>query len=127
MNPNGLEAPVQVRLAALWASTMFLYVYADIIAFYKRVRSATSCAAVCGSSRSPRDGALGALALMTAPSVMIALSVLLPTRTNQWTNIVVASLFILVSIGNPIGETWAFDDLSLGRAPAPAFRLESRD
>jgi hypothetical protein len=29
-------------------------------------------------------------------------------QANQWTNIVVASLFILVSIGNPIGETWAF-------------------
>ena len=29
-------------------------------------------------------------------------------QANQWTNIVVGSLFILVSIGNPIGETWAF-------------------
>ena len=52
--------------------------------------------------------ALGALALMTIPSVMIVLSVLLPTKANQRTNIVVASLFILVSIGNAIGETWAF-------------------
>jgi hypothetical protein len=31
MNPNRLEVPVQVRLAALWASTMFLYVYVDIL------------------------------------------------------------------------------------------------
>ena len=45
---------------------------------------------------------------MTIPSVMIALSVLTPTKANQRTNIVVASLFILVSIGNAIGETWAF-------------------
>jgi Family of unknown function (DUF6326) len=52
--------------------------------------------------------ALGALALMTIPSVMIALSVLLPTKANQWTNIVAASLFTLVSIGNAIGESWAF-------------------
>jgi hypothetical protein len=52
--------------------------------------------------------ALGALALMTIPSVMIALSVLLPAKANQRTNIVVASLFILMSIGNAIGETWAF-------------------
>jgi hypothetical protein len=36
---------------------------------------------------------------------MIALSVLLPTRTNQGANIVVAPLFILVAIGNAIGET----------------------
>jgi hypothetical protein len=52
--------------------------------------------------------ALGALALMTVPIVMIALSVLLPAKANRRTNIVVASLFILVSIGNAIGETWAF-------------------
>jgi hypothetical protein len=52
--------------------------------------------------------ALGALALMTIPSVMIALSVLLPTKANQLTHIVAASLFILVSVGNAIGETWAF-------------------
>jgi hypothetical protein len=52
--------------------------------------------------------ALGALVLMTIPSVMIALWVLLPTKANQRTNIVVASLFVLVSIGNAIGETWAF-------------------
>ncbi len=30
-----LVVPVQVRLAALWASTMFLYVYVDIIAIYQ--------------------------------------------------------------------------------------------
>jgi hypothetical protein len=35
VNPNGLQVPVQVRLAALWASTMFLYVYVDILSFYK--------------------------------------------------------------------------------------------
>jgi hypothetical protein len=45
---------------------------------------------------------------MTIPSGMIALSVLLPAKANQRTNIVAASLFILVSIGNAIGETWAF-------------------
>jgi len=34
--------------------------------------------------------------------------VLLPKKANQLTNIIVASLFILVSIGNAIGKTWAF-------------------
>jgi hypothetical protein len=26
----------------------------------------------------------------------------------RWANVVVASLFVLVSIGNAVGETWAF-------------------
>jgi hypothetical protein len=103
-----LAVPVQVRLAALWASTMFLYVYVDIFAFYKPGTIRDILRGRVWDFEITQGWALGALALMTIPSVMVALSVLLPTRANQWTNIVVGSLFILVSIGNPIGETWAF-------------------
>ncbi len=108
MNSNGLEVPVQVRLAALWASTMFLFAYVDILAFYKPGTVTDILRGRVWEFEITQGWALGALALMMIPSVMIALSVLLPTRANQWANIVVASLFILVSIGNAIGETWAF-------------------
>ena len=108
MNPNGLEVPIQVRLAALWASTMFLYVYVDIIAFYKPGTVRDILRGRVSDFDITQAWALGALVLLTIPSLMIALSVLLPTRANQWANIVVAPLFILVSIGNAIGETWAF-------------------
>jgi Family of unknown function (DUF6326) len=108
MNPNGLEVPVQVRLAGLWASTMFLYVYVDIVSLYKPGTVRDILRGRVWEFEITQGWALGALALMTIPSVMIALSVLLPMRANQLTNIVVASLFILVSVGNPIGETWAF-------------------
>jgi hypothetical protein len=108
MNANGLEVPVQVRLAALWASTMFLYVYVDIVSFYKPGTVRDILRGRVWEFEITQGWALGALALMMIPSVMVALSVLLPTRANQLTNIVVASLFILVSLGNPIGETWAF-------------------
>ena len=55
MNPNRLEVPVQVRLAALWASTMFLYVYVDILSLYKPGTVRDILRGRCGSSRSPRD------------------------------------------------------------------------
>ena len=105
---NGLEVPVQVWLAALWASTMFVYVYVDIVSFYKPGTVRDILRGRVWEFEITQGWALGALALMTIPSLMIALSVLLPTRANQWANIVAGSLFILVSIGNPIGETWAF-------------------
>jgi Family of unknown function (DUF6326) len=108
MADDGVEIPVQVRLAALWASTMFVYVYVDVLAFYKPGTVRDILRGRVWEFEITQGWALGVLALMTFPSVMIALSVLLPTRANQWANIVVASLFILVSIGNPIGETWAF-------------------
>jgi hypothetical protein len=104
-NPNGLEVPVQLQLAALWASTMFLYVYVDIIAFYKPGTVRDILRGRVSDFDITQGWALAALALMTIPSMMIALSALLPTRANQWTNLVVAPLFILVSIGNAIGES----------------------
>jgi hypothetical protein len=45
---------------------------------------------------------------MTIPGLMIFLSLTLPARAARMTNLVVASLFVLVSVGNAAGETWAF-------------------
>ena len=86
MNPNHLEVPVQVRLAALWASTMFLYVYVDILSLYKPGTVRDILRGRVWEFEITQGWALGALALMTIPSVMIALSVLLPTKANQRTN-----------------------------------------
>ena len=102
------EVPVQLKLSALWIATMFVYVYVDILAFYKP-----------GTVRDILDGrvwefditqgwALGVLVLMTVPSLMVALSVLLPPRANRRTNLIVAALFAVVSFANPIGESWGF-------------------
>jgi hypothetical protein len=96
MNPSHLEVPAQVRLAALWASTMFMYVYVDILSLYKPGTVRDILRGRVWEFEITQGWALGALALMTIPSVMIALSVLLPAKANQWADIVVASLFMLV-------------------------------
>ena len=45
---------------------------------------------------------------MTIPSLMVFLSLALPAKVNRWTNIIVAIIYIIVSIGNSLGESWAF-------------------
>lgn len=87
---------------------MFMYVYVDVFAFYKPDTVRDILRGRVWEFDITQGWALGALALMTIPTLMIALSVLLPARVNQWANIVAGSLFILVSVANPIGETWAF-------------------
>ena len=42
------------------------------------------------------------------PSLMVFLSLALPAKVNRWTNIIVAILYIIIAIGNPIGESWAY-------------------
>jgi hypothetical protein len=51
---------------------------------------------------------LSALALMTIPALMVFLSVGLRPAASRWANIVVAGLYIVVSLGNLAGESWTY-------------------
>jgi hypothetical protein len=118
--PNLLDDPpvsVQAKLAAAWTSFMFLYVYVDVLNFYKP---------------GVVDGILNGLvwrfdvsstlltvmlASVSIPALMVVLSMTLPARVNRVTNLVVASLYIPYSVFNAAGATWewsAFYGLSIG-------------
>lgn len=98
--------PVRLKLSALWASVMFLYVYVDVLAFFKPGTIDDILEGRVWEFDITQGWALGALVLMTIPSLMVALSLTLPARAARWTNLVVGSLFIPVSIVNVVGETW---------------------
>ncbi|GAA1787450.1 DUF6326 family protein [Agromyces lapidis] len=109
--------PVQAKLAAAWASFMFLYVYVDVLNFYKP---------------GVVDGILNGLmwrfdvssTLLTVvlvsvsiPAMMVALSMTLPARVNRAANLVVASLLIPYTVFNAAGTTWewaGFYGISIG-------------
>lgn len=109
--------PVQAKIAAAWTAFMFLYVYVDILNFYKP---------------GVVDGILNGLiwrfdissTLLTVflvsvsvPALMVVLSVTLPARVNRATNLVVASLLIPYSMFNAAGASWewaAFYGISIG-------------
>ena len=97
---------VKLKLAALWASVMFMFVYVDVIGFFKPGVIQDILAGRVWEFEISQTWALGALALMTIPSLMVFLSLTLPARANRWTNIVVASLYVVISIGNAIGAAW---------------------
>ena len=100
--------PVQAKLAALWASLMFLYVYVDILAFYQPGAIDEIQAGRVWELVITQTWAVGALALMAIPILMIVLSLTLPARANRLTNIIVASLYAAVSVGNAVGEPWVY-------------------
>lgn len=110
-----LRMPVQAKLAAAWTSFMFLYIYVDFFNLYKP---------------GVVDGILNGLvwrfdvsstlltimlASVAIPALMVMLSMTLPARVNRATNLVVASLYIPVSMFNAVGESWTyFYGLSIG-------------
>jgi hypothetical protein len=118
--PTPLDNPpvsVQAKLVAAWTSFMFLYIYVDILNFYKP---------------GVVDGILNGLVwrfdisstLLTIflvsvsiPALMVVLSMTLPARVNRTANLVVASLLIPYSLFNAAGATWewaAFYGISIG-------------
>jgi hypothetical protein len=111
------QLPVQAKLAAAWASLMFLYIYVDYLALYKPgVIDNILVGVVHEFDTGPTFVAL-ALTLMAIPSLMIVLSTTLPARVNRATNLVVATLYIPASIYNAVGESWSyfyFYGLSIG-------------
>lgn len=103
-----IKVPVKLKLAGLWASFMFMYVYVDVIGFFTPGVIEDILAGVVWEFEITQTWALAALVLVTIPSLMVFLSLALPARANRWTNIVVASLYVPVSIFNVIGEAWVF-------------------
>ncbi len=82
-----LKINLKIKLSALWAAVMFLYVYADIFQFYVPgvIEEIIAGDAPIGSQAS----ILGASILMVIPSVMVFLSLFLPAKANRMANIIV--------------------------------------
>ena len=100
-----LRMPVQAKLAAAWTSFMFLVIYIDYFHLYQP-----------GEIDDIRGGVIFGLdisgtlmsiffALIAIPALMILLSTTLPARANRTLNLVVASLYIPVSMFNAVGES----------------------
>ena len=108
-------APVRAKLAAAWTSFMFLYIYVDYFHLYKPGSIDDILAGVVFKfDISPTFLTVG-LASVAIPALMVMLSMTLPARVNRATNLVVASLFIPLSIFNAVGESWTyFYGLSIG-------------
>ncbi len=107
--------PVRAKLAAAWTSFMFLYIYVDYFALYKPGVIDEILVGVVYEFEINQAFVVSALTLMAIPIFMILLSTTLPARVNRAINLVVASLYIPVSMFNAVGESWTyFYGLSIG-------------
>src|SRR5215210_5564822 len=109
--------PVRAKLAAAWTSFMFLYIYVDYFALYKPGFVDDILAGIVFEfDIGPTFLGIG-LTLIAIPSLMILLSTTLPARVNRTINLVVATLYIPVSMYNAVGESWTYSyfyGLSIG-------------
>lgn len=96
-DPFDHYVPTRLKLAALWTSAMFCYIYADYFGLYVP----GTVADMLHGRMAPfgpvnQTILLGTSIMMAIPSLMIALSLLLPFRLCRVLNILAGVLYTLI-------------------------------
>ncbi len=103
-----IDLNVKIKIAALWASFMFLYIYVDYFALYKTGYLENVIAGMVWKFKITQGFLFGALASVSIPALMIFLSTALTAKVNRLTNIIVAAVYIPYSLFNLAGEFFPF-------------------
>ncbi len=101
-----MKVSLKLKLAALWASFMFLYIYVDYFALYMPGKIKDILTGRVFVFDITQGFLLGALVSVTIPALMIFLSVALPARVNRPANIIIAAVYIPYTLFNLAGEAW---------------------
>jgi Family of unknown function (DUF6326) len=101
-----IKVSLKLKLATLWASFMFLYIYVDYFHLYMPGSIEDILAGKVFVFNISYVFILIAMIFVAIPTLMIFLSVALPAKVNRWTNIIVATVFIPYMLFNLAGEAW---------------------
>lgn len=101
-----IKLSVKLKLATLWASLMFLYIYVDYFHLLMPNQIEDIQRGRVFEFGITQKFLLAALASLTIPALMIFLSVALPGKINRLANIIIASVYIPYSLFNLAGEAW---------------------
>jgi hypothetical protein len=101
-----MKINVKMKLAALWASFMFLYIYVDYFHLYMPGSIKEILAGKMYVFDITQVALLIGLVSVTIPAVMIFLSVALSAEVNRRTNIIAAAVYIPYTLFNLAGEAW---------------------
>jgi hypothetical protein len=97
---------VKIKLSAIWASFMFLYIYIDHFALYMPGKIEGILKGKVFVFDITQVFLLAALVSVSIPALMIFLSIALPVKVNRWANIIIAALYIPYTLFNLVGEAW---------------------
>ncbi|TMM42007.1 DUF6326 family protein [Colwellia ponticola] len=103
------DFPINVKLviSSLWVAVMFCYVYGDYIEVY--VPGVLANAMQVTSAKEAIQLEFFAVALlMSIPSVMIFLTLVLKPSINRGLNIIMPTLYVVLLIAVNLETTWVF-------------------
>lgn len=105
-----VKISVKIKLSALWAVMMFLYIYADYQTLLQPGLLEQIIAGEVGGTRFTQAVLFGGAIFVSIPSIMIFLSLALKPKVNRLANIILGSVYIVAVIANllTLEEIWAY-------------------
>jgi len=94
----------RVKISALWASMLFVFVSVDLFSLYRADVRADIEAGKMAAFSIGQGFLLGITAYVAVPSLMLFLSLVLAVRVARMANIVLAIVYVLTIAGSAIGE-----------------------
>jgi Family of unknown function (DUF6326) len=92
------------KIAALWTSMLFVFVYVDLFSLYRSDVRADIEAGEIAAFSIGQGFLLGVTVYVALPSLMLFLSLVLPVRVARMANIVLAAVYIPTIVGSAVGE-----------------------
>ena len=102
------KVPVRAKLAALWTSVMFCYVYGDYFELYRPGKLQQMLGGEMALGPVTQGLLVGTAILMAVPALMIVLTLTLPAAVGRWLNIAVALFYAGVMTLILINGAWLF-------------------
>lgn len=100
------EVSINIKLAALWTSLMFIIIYLDYFHLYMPGQMDDILKGKVFVFDITQGFLVAALTTILVPTLMIFVSVALPAKSNRLTNIIVAIIVIPSMLFNLAGEAW---------------------
>lgn len=116
-----VKVNVKLKIAALWTSFMFLYIYVDYFHLYMPGALEEILVGKVFVFDISQTFLLASLVSVMIPALMIFLSIVLSAKVGRWTNIIVAAIYVPYTLFNLAGEAWTH--MVLGAAVEVALLL----
>ena len=97
-NFENVRIDAKLKLSALWASVMFCYIYGDYFSLFVPGRIDSLMNGNSGAGTTTPLKLLMFAILMTLPSVMVFLSLLMKPKINRWTNVSMGIFFTAIMV-----------------------------
>ena len=102
------RVPVRFKLAALWTSLMFCYVYCDYFQLHVPGELQDMLNGKMALGTVTQGMLVGTTILMAVPSLMIFLSLVLPAVVSRWLNVVAGLFYAAIMLLILFNGAWAF-------------------